>query len=144
MDLKQVYREIVNEHNLHPGHKEPLMRPAVERRGYNPTCGDDITLQLSYDDEGRIREVAFTGEGCAVSQASTDIMLDMIEGKSKEEALGIVESFMQMIRGTADEEQIEALDEAAALQDIAHMPARVKCATLSWYTLEKILSGEEG
>ncbi|MCR5283893.1 MAG: SUF system NifU family Fe-S cluster assembly protein [Lachnospiraceae bacterium] len=139
MDLKQIYREIVNEHNLHPGHKQPLMRPNFERRGSNPTCGDDITLQLTLDDNGLIEDVGFTGEGCAISQASSDIMLDMIEGKTKEEALALVESFLKMVRGGATEEEIEALEEAAALRDVAHMPARVKCATLAWYTLEKML-----
>ena len=142
MDLKQIYREIVNEHNLHPGHKETLMRPKYERRGSNPTCGDDITLQLEVDEQGVIEAAAFLGEGCAVSQASTDIMLDMIEGKTKEEALALVQQFMSMVHGTASEEEIEELEEAAALKDVAHMPARVKCATLAWHTLEKMLKDE--
>ncbi len=142
MDLKQIYREIVNEHNLHPGHREELIRPRYTQRGVNPTCGDDITLQLELDDGDTITEAAFSGSGCAVSQASTDIMLDMIIGHSRQEALEIVDIFMSMVRGEASEEEIESLEEAAALQDVAHMPARAKCATLAWHTLRKTLSDE--
>ncbi|MCR4691051.1 MAG: SUF system NifU family Fe-S cluster assembly protein [Lachnospiraceae bacterium] len=144
MDLKQIYREIVNEHNLHPGHKGEMGSPKMVRRGMNPTCGDDINLQLDFDESGIITGAAFTGEGCAVSQASSDIMLEMIEGKTKEEALQLVERFMEMVRGEASEEQIEELEEAAALRDVAHMPARVKCATLAWHTLEQMLKEEVG
>lgn len=140
MDLKQIYREIVNEHNLHPGHKGDLMKPRYVREGVNPTCGDDINLQISVDEHGVITEASFNGSGCAVSQASTDIMLDMIEGRTREEALKLVTGFMDMVRGTASEEQLKELEEAVALQDVAHMPARAKCATLGWHTLEKVLT----
>jgi len=142
MDLKQVYREIVNEHNLYPAHKHDPAEGSLSRRGVNPTCGDDITLSLSFDDEGKISEASFSGSGCAVSQASTDIMIDQITGLGKEEALQKVKSFMGMIHGTATPEEIEKLDEAAALEDVAHMPARAKCATLCWHTLEKMLDEE--
>ena len=140
MDLKQIYREIVNEHNLHPGHKQELVNPRISLRGVNPTCGDDITLQLEIDDDGVITDAAFTGSGCAVSQASSDIMMDMIIGRSKQEAARLVDTFMRMVRAEASEEEIEGLEEAAALQDVAHMPARAKCATLAWHTLQKALS----
>ena len=140
MDLKMIYREIVNEHNLHPEHKESLVQPTYELQGVNPTCGDDITLFLEVAEDGTITKGAFDGSGCAVSQASTDIMLDLIEGKTKEEALALVKSFMAMVHGEASEEELEALDESLALKDVAHMPARAKCATLAWHTLEKMLT----
>ena len=143
MDLKSLYREIVNEHNLHPGHKGDLPAPTHIRQGVNPTCGDDLHLQLAIDGEGVITAASFNGSGCAISQASADIMLDLIEGKTKEEALALADDFLAMVRGTATDEQRELLDEAAALEDVAHMPARAKCATLGWHTLEKILRGEE-
>ena len=79
------------------------------------------------------------GDGCAISQASADIMLGMIIGKSKEEALRLGNLFLRMIQGEADDEEIEQLEEASALKDIAHMPARVKCAVLGWHTLEEAL-----
>ena len=143
MDLKSLYREIVNEHNLHPGHKFDLPSATHIRQGVNPTCGDDINLQLSVGEDGVIGEASFNGSGCAVSQASADIMLDLIEGKTKEEALELADAFLAMVRGTATDEQKELLDEAAALEDVAHMPARAKCATLGWHTLEKILRDEK-
>ena len=132
------YREIVNEHNLRPYHKRALPDPDLELRGVNPGCGDDITLQLKTD-QGIITAGAFVGDGCAISQASADIMLDLVIGKTVEEALSLSESFLRMIRGEASEEELEALKEAGALADVSHMPARVKCAVLSWHTLEKMI-----
>lgn len=143
MDLKQIYREIVNEHNLHPAHKHDLIAPTYVLNGVNPTCGDDVNIQLKMDMEGIITEASFNGSGCAVSQASADIMMDQIIGMTKNEALELVETFMAMVHGTATSEQLEELDEAAALSDVAHMPARAKCATLAWHTLEKILKCED-
>ena len=84
------------------------------------------------------------GSGCAISQASVDMMLDLIIGEKKERALRLYDIFMGMIRGEASEEDMEELDEAIVLKDISHMPARVKCAVLGWRTMEAMLkSGEE-
>ena len=138
MELKQLYREIVNEHNLHPSHKKEIAEPTMVLNGVNPSCGDDITLELVIKGDV-IEDAAFVGSGCAISQASADIMLGMIIGKSKEEALRLGKLFLRMIQGEADDEEIEQLEEASALKDIAHMPARVKCAVLGWHTLEEAL-----
>ncbi len=138
MDIKSLYREIVNEHNLHPGHKHDLENPSVVLNGVNPSCGDDINLQLQVRD-GIIEDASFNGSGCAVSQASADMMCDLVIGQTEEEALRLAGIFMGMIKGTATEEEKEELDEAASLEDIAHMPARVKCATLGWRTMKEIL-----
>ena len=132
------YREIVNEHNLRPYHKRGLPDADLELRGVNPGCGDDITLQLKTEG-GIITAGGFVGDGCAISQASADIMLELVIGKSVEEALALSESFLRMIRGEASDEDLEALEEAGALSDVSHMPARVKCAVLSWHTLEKMI-----
>ena len=143
MDLKNLYREIVNEHNLNPAHKAPMENPDLVLRGVNPSCGDDITLMLRIKD-GIIEEGAFTGEGCAISQASVDMMLDQIEGLTKEEAIARSDLFRAMIQGeVTDEEQLEELDEAASLIDVSHMPARVKCAMLGWRTMKEILEHPE-
>ncbi len=146
MELKQLYREIVNEHNLHPSHKKELASPTIVLEGVNPSCGDDIHLQLIVKD-GIIEDAAFGGSGCAISQASADMMCDLIIGESKEKALELAGNFMGMIKGNATGEQIETLDESAALQNIAHMPARVKCAVLGWRTMSEMigkLNAEEG
>ena len=144
MEIKDLYREIVNEHNLYPAHKGEMDKPDLILEGVNPSCGDDIYLQLKLDENGVVTEGLFNGSGCAISQASADMMLDLIIGKDKEEALKLAEGFMSMVCSTATPEQIEALDEAAALESIAHMPARVKCATLGWKTMQKMLKGEAG
>ena len=82
---------------------------------------------------------AFQGSGCAISQASADMMLDLVIGKSEEEALRLADIFLRMIKGTASEKEIDELEEAGVLQDVSHMPARVKCAVLGWHTLEQML-----
>lgn len=143
MELKQLYREIVNEHNLHPTHKGTMENPDLVLRGVNPSCGDDITLQLRVQDDV-ITDAKYDGSGCAISQASVDMMADQIIGKKKDEAIKMAGTFVGMIKGeVTDEESIEALDEAAALQDVAHMPARVKCAVLGWHTMQEMLEHPE-
>ena len=122
---------------MHPIHKHPLDNPNLVLEGVNPSCGDDIVLQLRVEDD-KIVEGSFVGEGCAISQASADIMLELVIGKSKDEALALSDAFMRMIRKEASDEDIELLDEAGALQDISHMPARVKCAVLGWHTMEEL------
>ena len=141
-DHRAFYNEILLDHNMHPGHKHELPGADMEMRGYNPTCGDDITLRLKVAD-GVVVDGAFTGSGCAISQASADMMLDLVIGKPKEEALRLSDIFLRMIKGSASEEEIDELEEAGALQDVSHMPARVKCAVLGWHTLEQLLEDEE-
>lgn len=138
MDTKELYREILNEHNLNPSHKKEMTDPTLSLNGVNPSCGDNITLNLKVGADNRITDGSFTGSGCAVSQASVDMMLDLVIGRDKDEALRLADIFMAMIRGTAKPEDIEQLDEAAALQDIARMPARVKCAVLGWRTMTEM------
>ena len=99
------------------------------------------SMQLRVED-GRITEGTFTGDGCAISQASVDIMLDLVIGKTKEEAVHLADLFFRMIKGTVSDEELEELEEASALKDISHMPARVKCAVLGWHTLTEMLDDE--
>ena len=136
MDTKELYREILNEHNINPNHKKDLSGATISLNGVNPSCGDNITLNLKIEND-IITDGSCTGSGCAISQASVDMMLDLVIGKSKTEALSLIENFMAMIKGTAEEPQIESLDEAASLQDISKMPARVKCAVLGWRTMKE-------
>ena len=141
-DNRAFYNEILIDHNMHPAHKHELPDADMEMRGYNPTCGDDITLRLKVAD-GIVVDGAFTGSGCAISQASADMMLDLVIGKPKDEALRLSDIFLRMIKSNASEEEIEELEEAGVLQDVSHMPARVKCAVLGWHTLEQMLEDEE-
>ena len=125
------YNEILTEHNIRPEFKHDLPDANIVLEGVNPNCGDDIWLKLKVEN-GIIEDGAFVGDGCAISQASADIMLGMIIGKSKDEAL-------KLGKGEATDEEIDELDEASALKDISHMPARVKCAVLGWHTLDEAL-----
>lgn len=138
MELKELYREILNEHNINPSHKSDFDGANLTLQGVNPSCGDNITLKLKTED-GKIVSGAFSGSGCAISQASVDMMLDLIIGKDEKEALRLCEIFMGMIQGTVSDEQIEELDEASSLREIQHMPARVKCAELGWRTMREML-----
>ena len=133
------YNEILTEHNIHPTHKYELEGANFTLEGVNPSCGDDIILSLKVEDDV-IVDGAYVGDGCAVSQASADMMLDLIIGKSKEEALRLSEIFLRMIKGEITEEEHEELEEAGILQDVSHMPARVKCAVLGWHTREEMLA----
>lgn len=142
MESRSFYNTILTEHNLHPLHKQVLKDANLALEGVNPSCGDDIVLQLKVED-GKITDGAFAGSGCAVSQASADMMLDLIIGKTKEEALKLSDIFLKMIHDEATPEEIEQLEEASSLQDISHMPARVKCAVLGWHTMEEMLSDEK-
>lgn len=138
MENKNFYNEILTEHNIRPDYKHDIADADIVLDGVNPSCGDEIQLKLKLDGDV-ITDGAFVGDGCAISQASTDIMLGMIIGKKKEEALAMGDVFMKMIRGTATDEEIDSLEEASALKEIAHMPARVKCAVLGWRTLSEAL-----
>lgn len=138
---RSFYNEILTDHNLHPMHKHALPDANMQLEGVNPSCGDDIILNLKVED-GKIVDGSFTGDGCAISQASADIMLDLIIGREVEEAERLKESFLHMIKGEAIDEEMELLEEAGALADISHMPARVKCAVLGWHTLENMLEGK--
>ena len=139
MENRNFYNEILTEHNMRPEFKHDLENADIVLEGVNPSCGDDIFLKLKLEGDC-IADGAFVGDGCAISQASADIMLGMVIGKKKEDALQLCSTFMKMIQREATEEEISSLEEASALQDISFMPARVKCAVLGWRTLKEALS----
>ena len=142
MSLSDIYTELIAEHSRSAEHKHELAGATIKERGHNPSCGDEITLELIVKD-GKIEDAAFTGIGCAISQASTSMMIDLVKGKSVEEARRLADLFVSMIKGKKlSEEELEELDEASALENISTMPARVKCAVLSWHTLDTALKKE--
>lgn len=141
--LGDLYTEVIGEHSRSPENKGELAAATVRERGHNPSCGDEITLELQIED-GIIKDAAFTGVGCAISQASTDIMIDLMRGKTVEEAQRLAQLFTSMIkREVTDDSALEELDEAIALKNISNMPARVKCAVLAWHTLEDVLKKDQ-
>ena len=129
------------EHNAHPDYKYDLADFTHEHEGVNPSCGDEMVLKLRLSGDGAtIEEAAFTGSGCAVSQASADIMAELITGETVDEAKRLSALFVRMIQGgeLTDEERND-LDEAYELESISRMPARVKCAELAWRTLDEMV-----
>lgn len=139
MDMSKLYTELIMEHNSSKRNKRELENPDKTERGHNPSCGDEISLSVKFNGD-IIEDMAFTGSGCAISQASTSIMIDLIKGKSKHEALSLVETFISMIkREITNEEELLVLEDAMVFQNIQNMPARVKCAVLAWHTLKESL-----
>jgi len=139
--LENIYTELIAEHSQSKENRRQLAHATIKERGHNPSCGDEITLELEIAD-GVIKDAAFSGVGCAISQASTDMMIDLMRGKKIDEAKRLAELFIDMIHGDiTDDAELEELDEAAALKNISTMPARVKCATLAWHTLDTAIKG---
>lgn len=141
-DLESIYTDIIMEQSVSGHNKHKLEKSDASEYGHNPSCGDDITLEIKYNEQNSdiIEDLAFTGHGCAISQASTSIMIDLLKGKTKEEAKKLIDIFLRMIkREKIEQEELEKIEEAVALQNISNMPARVKCAELAWYTMQKIL-----
>ena len=142
-DLNNVYNELIMEHSMNSYNKKKLENADYQELGHNPNCGDEITLELKLDGN-KIADMAFTGHGCAISQASTSIMIDTLKGKTIEEAKKIIETFIEMIkREEKDEEKLKILEEAIAFRNVANMPARVRCALLAWHTIEDMLEKVE-
>ncbi len=140
--ITSIYSAALMDHNAHPDYKYELEDATYSHDGINASCGDEMTLYLKVNnDTNVIEEATFTGHGCAISQASADMMAGLLEGESIEEAKRLSGLFIGMIQGNElSDEDKEDLDEAAELQSISRMPARVKCAELAWRTLNGILA----
>lgn len=142
-DLTDIYNDLIMEHSMNSYNKKKIENPTYCEMGHNPNCGDEIEIQLKINGN-IIEDMAFTGHGCAISQASTSIMIDTLKGKTVEEAKEIIKTFIDMIkRETQNEEDLKKLEDAIAFKNISNMPARVKCALLAWHTIENILKQEE-
>lgn len=139
-DLTDVYNELIMEHSMNSYNKKKLEKSDYCEIGHNPNCGDEITLELKLNGN-TIEDMAFSGHGCAISQASTSIMIDTLKGKTIDKAKEIIKTFIEMIkRETTDEEELKKLEDAIAFRNVSNMPARVKCALLAWHTMEDILN----
>ena len=139
-ELTDVYNELIMEHSMNSYNKKKLENADYCEVGHDPNCGDEITLQLKLNGN-KIEDMAFSGHGCAISQASTSIMINTLKGKTVEEAKEIIKTFIEMIkRETTDEEELKKLEDAIAFKNVSNMPARVKCALLAWHTIEDMLN----
>ena len=143
-DLTDIYNELIMEHSMNSYNKKELKDADYCEMGHNPNCGDEIKLELKMNGNV-IEDMAFSGHGCAISQASTSIMIDTLKGKTIEEAKEIIETFIGMIkRKITDDSELQKLEDAIAFKNVSHMPARVKCALLAWHTIENILNNKDG
>lgn len=139
MELNELYTEVITQYSQSRKHHHPIANPDVFVRGVNPSCGDDIALELRMNDN-IIQQVALSGSGCAISEASAEMMAELMEGRTTEEAMQLIATFLSMIKKTVTEEkELDVLEDAVAFQNISNMPARVKCAVLAWHTMEEAI-----
>lgn len=138
--LERLYKEAILEHYKRPRNRGSLDDATHVHEGLNPSCGDELELQLRVRD-GVVEAARFVGEGCAISQASASMMTQRVTGVPVAEALELAAAFKAMIRGDAPS---DALGEPAVLQGVSKLPARVKCADLAWITLEHALRDGSG
>jgi nitrogen fixation NifU-like protein len=135
--LRELYQEVILDHSRHPRHSGTLDNATHKAEGYNPLCGDRVTVYLALDAAGKVADIKFQGKGCAISQASASLMTDMLMGRSKEGAQKLMDGFLHLVKGedagalSADDR--ETLDVMAG---ISEFPMRVKCATLAWHTFK--------
>ena len=147
MDLKQLYQDIILEHGKSPRNLGKCEGYSHEAKGYNPLCGDKVHVYLKLHNGKKVEDLTFEGDGCAISLASASIMTELVKGKSFEEAKEIMDAFLNMIKNTS-EIQSNHLGEdektkLMSLSGVKQFPMRVKCATLSWHTLNSAIKGKK-
>jgi len=140
MDLKNLYREVILDHNKHPRNTGTLPPPAHLAQGHNPLCGDQLIISCKITDE-RLDDVRFEGTGCAISTASASLMTEAVKGKTLAEIEELIHAVHHLLTHT-DAPIPAQLGKLAALSGVAEYPARVKCASLAWHTLRQALRGE--
>ncbi|HEX7050378.1 MAG TPA: SUF system NifU family Fe-S cluster assembly protein [Longimicrobiales bacterium] len=139
--LASLYQELILEHYKRPRNRGTLEGANAEAHLNNPTCGDQVRLQLRIED-GRIAEARFTGEGCSISQASVSMMTQLLRGKDTAEALALARRFTAMMHGDAEAARDKTLGDLRALAGVSRFPVRVKCALLGWNALEAAIEGD--
>ena len=142
-DLKDLYQEVIIDHSKRPRHFGKLAEANREAEGFNPLCGDQLTVELIVED-GLVKDAAFEGAGCAISTASASLMTDMVRGKTEAEAQEIFRRFQDLVtrKDPPTEDDLLKLEKLAALTGVRVFPSRVKCATLAWHTLRAALDAD--
>jgi nitrogen fixation NifU-like protein len=141
-DLRELYQQVILDHNKNPRNFHEMADASRKVEGYNPLCGDHYTIFVKFDD-GTIRDVSFTGNGCAISKASASVMSSTVKGKTTEEAQSLFDTFHRLVTGDMSGLSAADLGRLAAFSGVSEFPARVKCATLAWHTLRTALDGQE-
>ncbi len=140
-DLSELYQEILLEHNSKPRNFRKLEQATQSAEGYNPLCGDRITLYLNLEN-GVIADAAFQGSGCAISRASASMLTQSIKGQTVAKAQEIFEAFHQMLTEPGAELDYEVLGDLETLSGVVAFPTRIKCAVLAWHTMQAALDGQ--
>lgn len=140
-DLRDLYQEVIFDHNRNPRNFRVIDDADRKVEGFNPLCGDRLTLYLKMAGD-TIVDASFQGSGCAISTASVSLMTEIIKGKSAAEAESLFKTFHDMTTGKSEDIQLEAVGKLAVLAGVREYPARVKCATLAWHTLDAALKNE--
>lgn len=142
-DLRDLYQELILDHNRRPRNFGPLAEANRSARGINPLCGDKVTVHLQVED-GQVKDIRFEGTGCAISIASASVMTESLKRQTREDAVGLFERFHRMVAPVdGAESDSQDMGKLAAFAGVRDYPARVKCATLAWHTLRAALDGEE-
>jgi nitrogen fixation protein NifU and related proteins len=143
-DLRGLYQEVILDHSKRPRNFRALEGAAYHAEGYNPLCGDRITIYVKLDRD-RISDISFQGSGCAISTSSASLLTETLKGRTRAEADALFERFHALVTGQANSDQPGAapLGKLAVFSGVAEFPVRVKCATLAWHTLRSALEGEE-
>ncbi len=142
-DLKELYQQVILDHNKNPRNFRKLENANHFAEGYNPLCGDKLNVYVDVED-GKIKDISFQGSGCAISKASASLMSSMVKGLSIEEAEKLFKKFHSVITGEiTDEKEIQELGKLAVFAGVREFPSRVKCASLAWHTMEAAFKQEE-
>jgi nitrogen fixation NifU-like protein len=141
-DLRDLYQEVIFDHNRNPRNFRVMENADRQVEGFNPLCGDRLTLYLKMDGDV-ITDASFQGSGCAISTASVSLMTEIIKGKTEQEAEDLFKKFHEMTTGKDEQASLEAVGKLAVLAGVREYPARVKCATLAWHTLDAALKNEK-
>ena len=142
-ELSELYQQVILDHNKKPRNFHKLENANHSAEGYNPLCGDHLTVYLNLDND-QVKEVGFEGSGCAISKASASMMTQAVKGKTKDEAESLFKEFHSMVTGELDEETEEnSLGNLKIFAGVREFPVRVKCASLPWHTLHAALNKKE-
>ena len=147
MDLKDLYQEIILDHGKNPRNLRKTENFNKDAKGHNPLCGDKVHVYLKLDEDKKVQDISFEGQGCAISMASASIMTDLVKGKEEHEVKEIVKDFLEMIK-EKDQLNNKILEEnektkLMCLSGVKKYPMRVKCATLSWHTLTSAIDNTQ-
>ena len=148
-ELRELYQQVILDHSRKPRNHGEITEGAVHVHGDNPSCGDEIDLYVKFAADGKIEDIKFSGQGCAISQASASMMTLKVKGKPRADAESLSQDFRTIVTGEGTVKDEDALGELQLLEGVQHFPQRVKCAMLGWRALEQAIQmraagGSEG